>query len=338
METVASNTSPTGPLATGGAARSAESSGLADSDVTDEINRGGPALGSLMKAIGKVVPASQRGMDEVSVATAQSLSNTSIDVVAIYEQVVNKNGEMEDGRPIIQKLPLINYVMPTFYQWTRVHMQADMQVSEFNSENGFNVKGKRSSVDLNLNGNAGFGLIGGGLGLSNGSIGGGLDFSASEFERGTTATNSVDRAAGQLHLEATLEPRPDITLPRPLIVQKGPRLRVTASGVEQIQGSSPQPPPPGTTPQPTVVGRRVKLSAEFRDLDGQPIADAPLEVRVSQPLLGIVASNDSRTDAEGRLEIQINREGNAFDATRPPESVLVSVSRNLISQQVSISV
>ncbi|MCA9903347.1 MAG: hypothetical protein KC547_05780, partial [Anaerolineae bacterium] len=172
-----------------------------DSDVTDEMTAGGPAFGAFVKSVGLAVAEAQKELDKSLVATAKELSDTQIDVIAIFEQVINDEGEMTQGNVIKQKLPLINYLMPTAYQWSRVYLEADMTVSEFNSANGFNIKKTKLGIDAS----AGFEFGLGGIGVS-GSNTNSFDYSNTN----TSTATSVDKAAGSMHMEATLEPRSDI--------------------------------------------------------------------------------------------------------------------------------
>ena len=145
------------------------------SDITDEIERGGPAFGNFVRSVGLAVAEAQTQLDKTLVSTAEALSKTKIDVIAVFEQEINdETGLMKQGNVIVQQLPLVNYLMPTAYQWSRVFLSADMQVKEFNGANGFNIKGKSSSFSANAQ--ASYGLIGG-FGAS-----GGVRYSNNSYE------------------------------------------------------------------------------------------------------------------------------------------------------------
>ena len=294
------------------------------SDVTDELERGGPAFGSFVRAVGKAVADAQTRLDETLIETAEALSRAQVNVVAVFEQHLNDDGTMRQGNPIMQKLPLINFLTPTAYHWTRVVFEADMTVREFNARNGFNIQSSSSSFGAGAAGGAVAGLGGVFAGF-----GAGFAAGVSDAQRAGTTTASTDTAAGKLHMEATLEPRADVELPRPFIIQKGPTLRVTAGNVEAINS---------TTTPPAQIGRKVTLIAELRKTDNSPSPGQTLSVRASNPLLSTsTAGGSMQTDANGRLALEIRREGNAFDPNRPPEPVVVTVSLNLINEQVAIT-
>ena len=289
-------------------------------EITDELEKGGPAFGAFVKAVGLAVAEAQQKLDETLVTTAKALSSTQIDVIAVFEQVIkDADGTMDTGNVITQKLPLINYLMPTAYQWSRVYLSADMQVKEFNGSNGFNIKGKSSSFSANARASYGLGT---GFGAS-----GGVSYSNSSYEASAETSFSRDEAAGSLHMEATLEPRADVQLPRPFIVQKGPRLKVTAGARTDITSGTP----------PVVTGRQISLSLELRDTKNNALVGKTLDFRISQPLLNYRTA-PATTGNDGKLALVISREGAAYDATKPPEAVVVTVWYGLVSEQVVINI
>ena len=305
-----------------------------DSDITDELERGGPAFGSFVKSVGLAVAAAQSELDKTLVATAEALSKTKIDVIAVFEQQLNdETGEMKQGNVITQQLPLINYLMPTAYQWTRVYLQADMRVSEFNGANGFNIQG--GSTSFGASARASYGLFGG---LS---VSGGTSFNTNRFDQSATSSYSQDNAAGSMHMEATLEPRGDVALPQPFIVQKGPQLKLAVGNSEPITTTTP-PPASGGTATTTVTGRRVVMTAELRKTDGSVNNGKNLSVTVDRPGINFVTRQpgqtaaNSATDANGQLEIEIRREGAAYDPATPLP-IVVRVRFGLVSESVGLT-
>jgi len=242
----------------------------------------------------------------------------------VIEQEIDNNGQMIAGTYHKEKLPLVNYIMPTAYQWTRVFLQADMRVEEFNAANGFNIQAKSSSFSASAR--ASYGL--GGFGAS-----GGVSYGQSNVSAAGETSFARDQAAGTLHMEATLEPRADVRLPQPFILQKGPRIKVTAGARQDILGTAT---PPAPAP---VIGRKLTLTIELRDKANNPLAGKQLEYRISQPLLNYTPTPASgQTDSNGQLLVELRREGAAFDATRPPEAVTVNVWLGLINEQVVVNI
>lgn len=289
-------------------------------DVSDEVERLGPAFGSFVRAVGLAVAEAQGKLDQTLVTTAKALSDTEIDVIAIYEQQINNDGQMEQGNVVRQKLPLINYLMPTAYQWSRVFLQADMDVQEFNTANGFNIKSKASLFSARASASGGL--------FSGFSASGSVQRTTFGVEVEGESSFGRDLAAGKMHMEATLEPRADIELPKPLILQKGPQLKVTAGSRRDILSSA---------NPPVTIGREVVLTVELRDRANAPLPNKQIEFRISNPLLNYNVSNNGQTDADGKLTITIERLGAAYDAAKPPEAVIVNVWLGLINQQVVIN-
>jgi hypothetical protein len=158
LEGLRSLTAPTAALSTLSAVEASPA------DVTDELEKGGPAFGAFVKAVGLAVADAQQKLDETLVTTAKALSETQIDVIAVFEQQLDDDGQMDKGIIHMQKLPLINYLMPTAYKWSRVYLEADMKVKEFNGANGFNIKGKSNSFSVGASAN--YGVLTGGLEVS----------------------------------------------------------------------------------------------------------------------------------------------------------------------------
>jgi hypothetical protein len=302
-----------GPL---GAAQATEA------DITNELEKGGPAFGSFVKAVGLAVAEAQQKLDENLVTTAKALSDNQIDVVAVFEQQIKDDtGEMDKGNIILQKLPLINYLMPTAYKWSRVYLEMDMKVREFNTSNGFNIQGKSMGIGVRASG--GYSTFGGGNINSSASF----NYNTSQYS-GETST-SADEAAGSMHMEATLEPRTDIELPRPFILQKGPRLKLLVGTREDLDKDG------NPTTDPTkIVGRQVTLTAELKKTDGSANDAKTLEVSVEPA--GLSYTGSGTTNSQGKLEIKIARTGAMFDK-QTPLSATVRVRFGLISDAVVVN-
>lgn len=299
------------------------------SDITDEMKKGGPGFGAFVKSVGLAVAAAQTELDANMVATAKKLSAEQIDVVAFFEQELSDDdGSMVKGVPQIQKLPLINYLMPTAYQWTRVFLQADMKVSEFNSANGFNIKSDASSLGVgasaSYNRRQGLGVAAN------------VSYGSSSLAAAGESSTSMDSAQGTMHMEAELKPRPEIQLPSPLILQKGPRLKLLLGSSEALlTGGTVAPSATGVT------GKRVTITAELLKTLGTPHSGKDLDVTVDQPSLAFKKKQPNNatatnTDSDGRLIIEIDRNNAAFDPSKPLPTT-VTVRFGLVSQTVGIT-
>ncbi|WP_432187373.1 hypothetical protein [Streptomyces sp. Tue6028] len=301
------------------AAQAADQEVAAESDVTDELAKGGPALGSFVEAVGLAVAKAQSELDKSLVKTAQALSEQKIRVISIYEQVLNDDGVMTQGNALESELPLINFLMPTAYAWKRVYLEADMSVSEFNGKNGLNIQS--SSLYAYAAANANFGLFN-----VTGSVSGGFGYSNTNLNVGSTV--SRDTAAGSLHLEATLEPRADVQLPRPFVIQKGPRLVLSSGTVTDIAGKDPD-------NRPVVIGRQTTLTVECRRPDGSANSGRTLSIRVDPAGLAYELSSTT-TGADGRITVTLKRTGALYDNGAPPVDATIRVSLGLVSESMSL--
>lgn len=299
---------------------------LKPTDVTDQLEKGGPAFGSFVKSIGLAVAEAQQKLDENLVKTAKALSETQIDVIAVFEQQINdETGEMDKGTPHVQKLPLVNYLMPTAYQWSRVHLESDMDVSEFSAANGVNIRSKSQHSSAGVSGS--YGLFGGG-------IRGHFGYGQSSSETGVGTESAVSSSAGKMRMEATLEPRGDIRLPEPFITQKGPRLKVTVDSVTPIEESV-----AGANGAPATkrrVGTKATLTATLEKSQGGPHAGKSLEIGVSAPTVTYqMEGDDEKTDSDGKMTITLERKGAAYVEGEPLQAV-VRIWFGLVVQTVPV--
>ncbi|MEA3201739.1 MAG: hypothetical protein QOE90_3167 [Thermoplasmata archaeon] len=297
-----------------------------DADITDELARGGPAFGLLVSKVGDAVAEAQAQLDAGLVVTASALSQQMIDVIAVFEQKLDDDGQLVDGHPVVMKLPLINYITPPAYLWKSVHISADMKVSEFNTANGFNVQGK--SQGFSVGAAATYSRLHG-VGAS-GSIG----YSFGSYAASGDSSTSTDQAAGSMHLDATLEPRPDMQIPKPVIVQKGPSLKLTAGPRVDVV---PATPPGGSPPDPT--GRAVDVTLTLLKVDSTALAGKSIDITLSDPFLSwTYKSTTDKTDSAGKVVITVSREGAQFDKTKPPAATVVHASFGYVNADVGINI
>jgi len=161
---------------------------------TAQLARGAVAFGDFVQRVGLAVADAQARLDENMAATAERLSKTSVDVVAVFEQSVDDDGVMSDATAHVQRLPVTSFIMPKPYGWSRVALRAQLNVSEFNGADGFRIDA---------------------------------------LPAGRPALRS-DSTTGTILLEAVLEPRAEVQAPTPLVVQRAPRFRVASQSAMDI--------------------------------------------------------------------------------------------------------
>lgn len=253
----------------------------ADANVTDEVTTSGVAFGTLIKATGNAVASTQSALNDTSAASATALATTLVDVIAIQERVFDDQGNVVDARSHVLKLPLITFIDPVFYQWSRVRLQGYFYANEFASQTNISTD---STVVSGSAGGGGF------LGFV---------FGSGRFSLSTTRTDvefeaSNDTSFGLMRMNALLEPRRDVSIPKPTQVIQGPSLSI-------IQGEIVNDPPTGT---PTT--RTMSLLIEYRRRDGTPIQGKTMSIETN----GVAWTFDvdpAETDADGQLPLTLTR-------------------------------
>jgi hypothetical protein len=294
-----------------------------ESDITDEAKSAGPVFGDFLKSVGFAVAETQEKLDKTFRDTAQALSEEKIDVIAVFEQEIDDDGRMLAGHSHVQKLPLINYVMPTIQEISHCSISADMQVREFSSGSGFQIQGKSQSFSAGVNGS--YGMFGG-------SVSGHVSYGQSSAEASGGNNYAEDTAAGTMHLEATIQPRETVQLPKPFITQKGPSLKLTLDKVEALKEDV----APATEGGPKTTrrkGTKATVTAELRGSNGAELSGKKLEVNVNQPTVGQTIPN-STTDAKGLVTVELERE--TSDEWKPLETT-VRVWLGLVSQTIVVA-
>lgn len=296
----------------------------AQASVTDELERGGPAFGSFLRSVGLAVADTQGALDATLVKTAAALSEAKVQTVALFTQELKDDGTFDKAVPVMQELPLISFVQPTAYQFTQVHLTADMEVSEFNTANGFNIKKDHTDAGATLK--ADYSMFSGFGGSLNAS------YNMTSDETQERKSSSERKSAGKLHMEATLEPRPAFALPQPLIVQKGPKVGLLITDRKELDKDGQE-----TTDPKLVTQRTVTAVATLLDKDGKPMAAKALDVSCDNANIGIVVADGGKTSSEGTLTITLKRTGLTAENMAAATAQL-RVSMNLVTAAVAVSV
>jgi Protein of unknown function (DUF2589) len=288
--------------------------------VTDELGDGGPAFGTFLSKVGMAVADTQKALDLTMVETARALSAEKVEVVSVFEQEIDESGNMGAGKVHMQKVPLVTLVTPTSLQFKQVFVTADMEVEEFTSNKGLTIK--KSHTDFNVNAKAKYSVFGG-FGASGGTN---LNTSSDNYADGqSTAT---DKAAGKLHMEATIEPR-EIPLPQPFVVQKGPRLSLTMADRKSVGGEGGA----AEVGDDVATARVVTLKGKLIKSDGTALGGKTLAVNVEG---GFPFTVSGPTDTGGEVTITIRR--SLGKENRDPVNTVVGASLNLVTSSLTITI
>lgn len=266
----------------------------AEANVTNEIADAGPAFGTFLSKVGMAVADTQKQLDLSMAEVAEKLSATTVKVASVFEQVITDEGKLGEGVVHMQEVPLVTLVTPTALQFTQVHISADMEVSEFTNAKGLTIK--KSHTDFNANAKAKYSVFGG-FGAS-----GGTNFNTSSDGYSQNNSDASDKAAGKLHMEATIEPRA-IPIPQPFVVQKGPKLTLSLVDRKDLNAG-------GTdeTDPAKVTTRVVTVKAALVNTAGAPMS-GKLVVSCDGGYPFTVGNSGTTDAATGELTITIRRGG-----------------------------
>lgn len=299
----------------------ADAATIREANITDEAKEVGPMFGDFLKSVGLAVAETQEKLDETFRKTAEALSKQEINVIAVFEQNIDDDGKMTKGEMHKTPLPLINYVMPTIQEISRCEISADMKISEFSSGNGFQIQGKSTSFNAGASGSAN---------MFGGSVSAYANFGHSQSETSGGSNYAQDSAAGAMHLEATIQPRETVSLPKPFITQKGPSLKLTLGNVTALETNA------GTAEKPVMkrTGTEAEITAELTAINGSPSNNKTLEVSVNQPTVGLTTPDGTKTK-DGKITIKLKRE-NPTEDWKPVETTL-RVWLGLVSQSLVLA-
>jgi hypothetical protein len=203
---------------------------LASATTADDISSQtipSAAYGDFVRQVGLAVADAQKALDDNSVAAAVKLANTQVPALIALNQVVNEDGEIERVEPVIQQdARLIQYIQPTFYQFSRVQMFARFDIRDFESDGSTKIQSSRTSFGANANFRASSGLA-----ALFGGVGGGSSTSFNTTSSGTEIDSEFNSssASGTSYMFAELRPRTDTRFPAPIIATQGPRLSMAAA-------------------------------------------------------------------------------------------------------------
>jgi len=285
---------------------------VADASVSDEIARAGLGLGELIKTTGLAVAETQNRLNETGANTATALAETLVDVIAVEEKVYLDDGTLDSSasRTLDQKLPLITFIDPVFYQWTNVRLQGRFTASEFATDNSVHSDYSYSSKSRSQ---AGLFLI----------LGGGFNSSqkTSGSQDMTTETYS-DYSYGQMRMNTLLQPREDIGIPKPNQAIQGPRLSLIQGEIADVMDGG------------RISARTMSMIVQYNRRNGSPISGKAISIETN----GVSWSytGDQETNASGQTEILLRREFLDEEADTTPIDIIVSARIGMVQNNVTV--
>jgi len=264
---------------------------LADSaDVNDPTKQAGLAFGKLIETTGLAVADSQRQLNDVGAASTTALAAQLVDVIAAQVNAFDDDGNLDanGSKTITQKLPLINFIDPVFYEWAQVRLQGLFFASEFDASTEASssaVGGGSASVS-----NSGIGFL---LGKGRNSSTFGARGSRSDVD------TFVEQSFGHIRASALLQPKTDIGVPKPRQLIDAPSLAVIVG------------PDVDDATEPGVRRKRAVIQCNKRDGSAQDAGKAlPLSIEVAGALWlfdPTTPAEEGLTEAGGGVRILLKR-------------------------------
>jgi hypothetical protein len=279
----------------------------------------GSDFGTLIKGVGNAVAQTQVDLTKTSVDSTSALASTIVDVIAVQETTYDDNGNIAESKAFTQKLPLIDFIDPVFYQWTQVRLQGRFLISEIAT--AANATSSRFTSKDNSQQHGLFVILGGGQTSDSWTYG---------TSQVSTHTDQA-QAVGIARMYAQLNPRTNVGVPKPTQVVQGPSLNVVQGEMQELPGG-------GAAP----TSRTLSLLLQLRRMDGTPIPGKSISVETDGTPWGFSDAAKTTTDAAGNLSIKLER---TFLATVPPAPppntapvpTVVTVRVGLVSNSVTVT-
>lgn len=282
---------------------------MADTDVSGQLANAGIAFGDLVKLTGQAVADTQTKLSKTAADSTSALAKTLVDVIAVQELDYDDNGNVTGEKTFTQRLPLIDFVDPVVYQWSQVRLQGRFTASQFATKASTDTK---TYTSADSSGQFGLAIV-----LGAGYTSQQWDSTQTHVETQLQLANSV----GLLRLNAVLDPRHDVGVPKPRQAIVGPQISIDAGPIADV-GS------PATS-------RTMEVVITYRNSAGDPIADKELAIDTGG--VAWAYKDGNTTDASGTVTIVLTRQfiGDAPDRT--PAAVLVSVRKGIVSESTTVT-
>ncbi|WAX57412.1 hypothetical protein M6B22_01270 [Jatrophihabitans cynanchi] len=283
---------------------------MANTDVSGQLATAGLAFGDLVKLTGQAVANTQTALNKTGADATSALATTLVDVIAVQELDYDDNGNVTGEKTFTQQLPLIDFIDPVIYQWTQVRLQGRFTASQFAATASTDT---HSNTSTDSSGQAGFGIIFGG-GYNN--------FQYDDSQTHIDTNFRVEDSVGLLRMNAVLEPRHDIGVPKPRQAIVGPQIEIDAGPIADVGN-------PATS-------RTMDAVITYRNAAGDPIAGKELAID-TQGVAWAFKGGTGTTDANGQVTITLTRQfvGDAPDRT--PADFVVGVRKGIVGESTTLT-
>lgn len=283
---------------------------MANTDVSGQLSTAGMAFGDLVKLTGKAVADTQQKLNKTAADSTSALAKTLVDVIAVQEVDYDDDGNVTGAKTFTQQLPLIDVVDPVLYQWSSVRLQGRFTASQFATTASTDT---HTNTSTDTSGQAGVGIIFGG-GYNN--------FQWDDTQTHVDSNFRVENSVGLMRMQAVLEPRHDIGVPKPRQAIVGPSISIDAGPIADVGA-------PATS-------RTMEAVVTYVRSDGTPIAGKELSID-SQGVAWAYKNGVGQTDGTGAVTIVLTRQfvGDAPDRT--PIDVVVSARKGIVGESATVT-
>lgn len=283
---------------------------MANTDVSGQLATAGLAFGDLVRLTGAAVADTQQKLNKTAADSTSALAKTLVDVIAVQEVDYDDNGEVTGSKTFTSKLPLIDVVDPVLYQWSQVRLQGRFTASQFAATSSTDTH-TNSSTDSS--GQAGVLLIFGG-GYNN--------FQWDDTQTHIDSNFRMESSVGLMRMNAIIEPRHDIGVPKPRQAVVGPQISIDAGPIADVGN-------PATS-------RTMEVVVTYLRADGSPISGKELSIDTAGVGWSYKAGG-STTDATGALTIVMTRQFVGDTPDRTPVDFVVSVRKGIVGESTTVT-
>jgi hypothetical protein len=282
---------------------------MANTDVSGQLATAGMAFGDLVKLTGKAVADTQTKLNKTGADSTSALAQTLVDVIAVQELDYDDDGNVTGEQTFTQQLPLIDFIDPVIYQWSEVRLQGRFTASQFAASASTDTG---TDTSTNSEGQAGFGIIFGG-GYNN--------FQWDDTQTHVDTNFRIEESVGLIRMNAVLEPRHDIGVPKPRQAIVGPRIAIDGGPITDVGN-------PATS-------RTMEVVITYSNSAGDPIANKELAIDTQGVAWAYQAGNT--TDANGTVTIVLTRQFVGDNPDRTPVGFVVSVRKGIVGEATTVT-
>lgn len=282
---------------------------MANTDVSGQLATAGMAFGDLVKLTGKAVADTQTKLNKTGADSTSALAKTLVDVIAVQELDYDDDGNVTGEQTFTQQLPLIDFIDPVIYQWSEVRLQGRFTASQFAASASTDTG---TDTSTNSEGQAGFGIIFGG-GYNN--------FQWDDTQTHVDTNFRIEESVGLIRMNAVLEPRHDIGVPKPRQAIVGPRIAIDGGPITDVGN-------PATS-------RTMEVVITYSNSAGDPIANKELAIDTQGVAWAYQAG--STTDANGTVTIVLTRQFVGDNPDRTPVGFVVSVRKGIVGEATTVT-